>query len=180
MKVKTEITTRNWNNGWVDVNTRMPKEDDSCYILYKATLIDYDPKTLKSTNVRKIKGMGEADRENGIWTRIRSEYGCNSCFYYHGCDIDELMDWYYYWPLNGTPLDDSEGAYEVIDCDEFETNPNRLYLLSKHVYPKKRGVSNRDYMNSIDFEILAWCSIPDEPINPFEEENENAQGLQSR
>lgn len=176
MKFNTKITTRNWNNGWVDVNVRMPKEGDSCYILYKATLIDFDPKTLKSTWVKKINDMGQADYKNGRWTDFHADYGCDRCW--NQTSHDFLNDYYYDPASNSTPCYGTSpngetiitcADSEIIDSDIFELNPNRLYQLSRTHYPKEK-----DRVQSVDFEILAWCSIPDEPINPFDKENEDA------
>lgn len=80
------------------------------------------------------------------------------------CLTDEF-DWYIKEPLDNHNYDrGTSGDYEIIDSDIFENDPNRIYVLSKDKQEKPYRVT------SMEVEILAWCSIPDDPINPFKGE----------
>lgn len=161
MKFNTEITTRNWNNGWVDVNNRMPKDDTFCYILYSVSQTSYDSKTLKSSFIQSSKGMGLGTYKDKRW--------CGLC----SNSVEEQLDnfwWLFYEPLNNADIiiplkQTSDVNYTTLELDYFETNPN----IVKFMYKEKR-YRTKETISRIEIEILSWCSVPDEPENPFENE----------
>lgn len=165
MKFKTEITTRNWNNGWVDASVRLPNKDSECYILYFVRTIEYDSKTMKSKSVIKDNWMGYCDFKNDKW-----DYSslCDSIENPHYSDsfTDSII-----MPLNEKFKKNdyviSGHNFEIIDSDVFETDSNRIYVLCRD---NDFGGCGHVRVQSMEIEILAWCSVPDEPINPFEKQ----------
>ena len=152
MKFKTEITTRNWNNGWVDVDIRLPKDDTDCYILWRARLIKYNYDTMESELVKKYQGMGNAIFKNNIWDEITTESRCNDCWNQH---TNNLFDEYFIKPLNeseptyGTSPSGKEiitvGNYTIIDSDIFKSEISKANILWKY-FEKIKGMATHKYM----------------------------------
>ena len=162
MKFETDITTKNWSNSWNDIDERLPDDGTDCYILWDAEVIDYNYETMKSEAIRKYRGMGSATFKNSKWEEIATESPCEDCW---NQGMNNLYDDYF------NPSTEY-ATYQIIDEDVFESDSKQSRIFYKEIYWLGRGYKKTKRCTSCVFNILAWCSIPDEPVNPFEVNNE--------